>query len=199
MRKTEGDVIRTRAHRRKAPGARAALLVGATALAAALAPSPAQRTASAQDVETRSIDPSAGDALGRLFEQARAGEADAHLPFVIARLRRALGDQDLLSVLELIEPGYFSAQYGTLSAGPNVEPAAALSRFACELFSICDVSKTYRFNDIVSAELLSVSPQGGLTGGLVEVRLELRMWDGLSLISVLSYDPSTARLSGPVG
>lgn len=138
------------------------------------------------------------DALPALLLLLREGQADPHLPFILSRLKRALADQDLLGVLTLIDPAHFSEQYA-LQQRSGRAPAEALGRFACEFFSICDISKTYGFNDIVSAKVLKISPEGGLTGGPVEVTLELRMWDGMSLISVIFYDPSTARLSGASG
>lgn len=138
------------------------------------------------------------DALAGLFAQLRDGQADPHLPYVLARLKRALADQDLLGVLALIEPEHFNTQFGLLQSGGQ-PPAQTLGQFACEFFTICDISKTYGFNDIVSAQVLRVSPEGGLTNGPVEVTLELRMWDGLTLISVVFYDPASARLTGPVG
>lgn len=139
-----------------------------------------------------------GDALIALFDGVRVGAADPHLPYVLARLKRALSSQDLLGVLELVDPAYYETQIA-LHTRADRTPGAALGAFACEFFSVCDISKTYGFNDIVSAKVLAVTPEGGLTGGPVEVTLELRMWDGLNLVSVIFYDPSSAKLSAASG
>ena len=70
-------------------------------------------------------------ALAELFEMARSGQADRHLPFVLARLKRALADQDLLGVLELTDKSYFDAQFQRHRT-PNRSPGQAMSAYACE-------------------------------------------------------------------
>lgn len=142
--------------------------------------------------------PDENDPLIRLFAQAQRGEADPHLPFVLSRLKRALADQDMLGFLSLVDPSYFEQQFGMLSASGR-NPGESLGQFACEFFSVCDIAKSYSFNDIVSMQLLGVSPEGGLSGGLVEVTLELRMWDGLTVQSTVFYNTGNARLSAAVG
>ena len=138
------------------------------------------------------------DALVELFELVREGKADPHLPFILSRLKRALGGQDLLGVLELMDPAYFASQFSRHQS-PKRTPGKAMGAFMCEFFSICDISKTYGFNDIVSAQVVKISPKDGLTGGPVEVTLELRMWDGLTLYSTVFYDPNSATISAAVG
>lgn len=137
------------------------------------------------------------DVLQRLFAEAGDGVGDQHLPFVLARLKKALADQDMLGFLDLVDPAYFSSQFQLL-AREGRSPGETLGQFSCEFFSICDISKTYGFNDIVSADVIGVA--GGYDGaGLVEVRLQLRMWDGLTLIAPVFYDRNSARLSAAVG
>lgn len=137
------------------------------------------------------------DALQMLFAQANDGSGDQHLPFVLARLKKALADQDMLGFLDLVDPAYFETQFRAVSR-PGRSPGETLRQFACEFFSICDVSKTYGFNDIVSMDVLHVAP--GYDGaGMTEVKLELRMWDGLTLIVPVFYNPSSARISAAVG
>lgn len=136
--------------------------------------------------------------LQRLFEMAREGQAEKHLPFILVRLKRALANQDLLSFLDLVDPVYFDSQFALLSQSGR-PPGEVMGQFACEFFSVCDVSKRYSYNDIVSAEVVKVSPEGGLTGGLVEIGLEIRMWDGQTVYSSIFYNPNTSRLSAAVG
>ncbi len=137
------------------------------------------------------------DALQMLFVQAQDGAGDQHLPFVLARLKKALADQDMLGFLELVDPGYFETQFRAVSR-PGRSPGDSLGQFACEFFSLCDISKTYGFNDIVSMDVIGVSPAfDGV--GLTEVKLELRMWDGLTLIVPVFYHPNSARFSSAVG
>lgn len=137
------------------------------------------------------------DALQKLFAAAHGGAGDQHLPFVLARLKKALADQDMLGFLDLVEPAYFETQFRAISR-PGRSPGETLGQFACEFFSLCDLSKTYGFNDIVSMDVLAVEPGYG-GSSVVEVRLELRMWDGLTLIAPVFYNPATARFSAAVG
>lgn len=138
------------------------------------------------------------DALLSLFELARKKEGDPHLPFVLNNLKRAISAHDMVAFLDLIDPEHFDAQFKPQVAAGRGR-GEALGRYVCEFLSVCDVSKTYGFRDVVSAHVLSVSPEGGLTGGLVEVSLELRLWDGLTVVSTIFYNPANARLSAAVG
>lgn len=139
-----------------------------------------------------------GDALLDLFAAAENGSGDPHLPYVLNDLKKALAAQNLLAFLELVDPAYFSEQFGQVhKAGRS--PGESLGQFSCEFFSICDISKHYAFSDIVSADVLSVTPPGPGGGPLIKVRLELRMWDGLTLPSTVYYDPANARLSAARG
>lgn len=175
-------------------GARLAAL--AAALLFSAAPLAGGAAAQTDEAGLTTLDPS--DPLARLFDQARRGEADPHLPYVLTRLTRALSEQDVIAFLELVDPAYFDEQFGLLST-PDRSPGEALAQFTCEFFSVCDIGKQYRFADIVSGKLISVAPDGGLTGGSVEVTLELRMWDGLTIEAVIFYNPSAARFSAAVG
>lgn len=138
------------------------------------------------------------DTMQRLFAAASDGSGDPHLPFVLSRLKKALADQDMLGFLDLVEPAYFEEQFRLLSR-PGRSPGETLRQFSCEFFSLCDISKTYSFNDIVSMDVRGVSDSFGGGQRLIEVRLELRMWDGLLLVAPVYYDPGTARLSAAVG
>lgn len=154
-----------------------------------------------------------GAALIQLFEDARTGAGDRHLPFVLNRLKKALGEQNAIAVLELIDPVYFQTQFSALNSA-GTSPGVALGRFLCELFNVCDISKSYRFNDIVSMLVISAEPMQQTFGSgfsssgdgasqgatqFIEVRIEVRMWDGVTIETTLFYDPSNARLSGPIG
>lgn len=180
-------------------GAATATLAVMLALALAGAASLAQTAAAQNRVEPGSVSVAdEDDPLIHLFEQARRGEADPHLPFVLSRLKRALADQDMLGFLSLVDPAYFEEQFRLVSSSGR-NPGETLGQFACEFFSVCDIAKTYSFNDIVSMQVLKVSPEGGLSGALVQVTLELRMWDGLTVQSTVFYNTSNARLSAALG
>ncbi|MCI4665455.1 MAG: hypothetical protein MRY74_12100 [Neomegalonema sp.] len=139
-----------------------------------------------------------GDTLLALFDQARNGSGDAHLPYVLNSLKKALAGQNMLAFLKLVDPAYFTEQFGLMHRAGR-SPGESLGQFACEFFSVCDISKSYSFNDIVSAHVLSAKAKPGAAGGLIEVKLELRMWDGLKLQSTIFYDPANARLSAARG
>ncbi len=176
-------------------GRRAALAVAVAASVFAAAAS-AQEREQEQGQGQASAEPS--DAMLELFARAADGSGDAHLPYVLNNLKRALATQNMLGFLDLVDPAYFTEQFNFLHR-PNRSPGETLGQFSCEFFSICDISKSYRFHDIVSADVVSVKAGPGRPGGLIEVRLELRMWDGLVLPSVIYYDPATARLSAASG
>ena len=161
----------------------------AALLASALIATPA----AAQDTKA-----DLSDALIELFTRAQDGSGDPHLPSVLNDLKKALASQNLLAFLKLVDPAYFSEQFQALHRVDR-SPGDTLDQFSCEFFQICDISKSYAYTDIVSAQVLSARPAPGATGGVVEVRLELRMWDGLTLTSTIFYDPANARLSSARG
>ncbi len=183
----------------------AVALLTAAALAAASADAFAQ-----QGRGTPAKEP--GAARLALFDAARSGEGDPHLPYVLTSLKKALTSQDAISLLELVDPAYFRTQFGAMSAGGR-SPGAALNQFTCELLSICDVSKSYRLNDVVSMLVVAAEPTTGSfapratdesqpvapPSKLFEVKLELRMWDGVTVVSTIFYDPATTKLFGAVG
>lgn len=169
-----------------APAWAAACLIGA------LAASPAE----AQEGDRQALDP--GDVLIELFNRAASGDGDRHLPYVLNALKQALANDDLIAVMRLIDREYFNAQFA-LYIADGADPGEALHRFTCEFFSVCDLSKNYTVVDIVSAHVLGIEPLEDGSSGLIAVRLELRMWDGLTIYSVIYYNPRTARLSAARG
>lgn len=176
-----------------------AALVGGLGVGAAGWTPPAlaeERPSAESGAPSRSLDQ--GDALQRLFAMARSKEGDPHLPFVLNRLKRAIAAHDMVAFLDLIDPAHFDAQFKRLLK-PGGSPGDALGEYSCTFLSVCDLSKSYSFNDVVSAHVLAVAPEGGLTGGLVEVALELTLWDGLQIVSTIYYNPSNARLSAAFG
>lgn len=192
--------------RRAATRRRAVTRMAALALAVG---APLMQMAPAATAQTRGASASVsepGETLIRLFDEAREGAGDPHLPFVLNRLKRALSGQDAIGVLELVDPAYFQEQFGAMNAGaPN--PGDALDRFTCELFALCDISKSYRLNDVISMVVLSagpalgVQPTGDLSGAteVIEVRLEMRMWDGVTIQAPIFYKPGSAKIFGAVG
>lgn len=144
--------------------------------------------------ESLALEP--GEGLTTLFQMAQDGTGDPHLPYVLTRLRKALTDQDLISFLDLVDPPYFSEQF-PLAMHPARSPGDSLNQFSCEFFTICDISKAYRLNDIVS--LLVVGVGRTADGDLIEVTLELRMWDGVVVRSLIFYNPASAKLLSAFG
>ena len=136
-------------------------------------------------------EPSEDSLLPLLLQKARAGEGDPHLPYVLHRLEQAMAAQDVIAFLDLVDSAYFADQFA-LHVNPERSPGRSLHFFTCEFFSLCDVSKSYAYKDVVSAKVINIQPQA--SGPLMEVSMELQVWDGLFLTVEIFYDPRTARL-----
>lgn len=133
-----------------------------------------------------------GDSLlPQLLQSAREGEGDPHLPYVLHRLEQAMAAQDLIAFMDLVDSAYFAEQFA-MHTSPERSPGRSLNQFTCEFFSLCDVSKSYAYKDVVSAKVISVTPEA--SGPLLEVALELQVWDGLFLTVEIYYDPRSSRL-----
>lgn len=189
-RSLERDAVAARPARRpsqKRVGASPSLLSAAALSVAMLVAATGAASAQSED-PSPAID---GDGvLLRLFDDARTGEVDTHLPYVLHRLEKALSEQNLIAFLDLVDPAYFREQFGLIAAG-ETSPGRQMHQFSCEFFALCDISKAYAFNDVVSAKVVSVAD----AGPLILVRIEMRMWDGLFLPAEIFYDPATSRLS----
>jgi hypothetical protein len=171
---------------------------------------------SAQSGSGDKPEPEPGQALSNLFEDARTGTGDPHLPFVLNRLKKALSDHDVIEFLDLVDPNYFQTQFGALSANGR-SPGTALGQFSCELLSVCDISKSYGFNDIISMQVVNAKPMAQPQNtfadhdesastdhpvpgsNLVSIALEIRMWDGVAIRSTIFYDSSIAKIFGAFG
>lgn len=136
----------------------------------------------------------ASDVLIALMAQAREGQGDLHLPFMLTRMKKALSTQDVIAFLDLVDTDYFNEQFAFLAKGGQ-EPGATLNQFVCEFLQICDVSKTYTLKDVVSGHVLAVAPAGDRT----VVRLEMQMWDGVMVVGEILYNPATYRFEGGRG
>lgn len=137
-------------------------------------------------------------ALSDLLNAARDGSGDPHLPFVLVRLKRALGQQDVIAFLDLVDPKYFADQFGTL-ATPKRSPGEAMAQFTCEFISVCDIAKTYKFKDVVSMRLVSVGRLDTPLDQPVEIKIELQMWDGVMVPATIFYNRRSYRLSSSSG
>ncbi|MEL6318073.1 MAG: hypothetical protein AAFR16_10610, partial [Pseudomonadota bacterium] len=142
--------------------------------------------------------PDGDDALVELLDAARDGSGDPHLPYVLVRLKRALSEQDVIAFLDLVDPKYFSEQFSAMS-GPDRSPGAAMAQFTCEFVSVCDIAKTYKFSDVVSMRLVSVGRLDTPLDQPVEIRIELRMWDGVLVPSTIYYSRQSYRLFAAAG
>ena len=145
---------------------------------------------SGQDPEMAMRSEPVGDSLlPLLLQRARAGEGDPHLPYVLHRLEQAMAAQDLIAFLDLVDSTYFAEQFA-LHTSPERSPGRSMNQFTCEFFSLCDVSKSYAYKDVVSAKVINVRPEGSL----MQIDLELQVWDGLFITVEIFYDPGSSRL-----
>lgn len=168
------------------------------AAAAALAAALTAGAAVGQNRDASASEP--GEALILLFDAARSGEGDPHLPFVLTNLKKALTSQDAIALLELVDPEYFQSQVD-LSSGDGRTPGAVLNQFTCELLSLCDISKSYKLNDVISMQVLSATQRAPSRDApaVYDVRIEMRLWDGVTVQALIFYDPAKAKLFGAVG
>ncbi len=173
-------------------------LLAAVCLAGALVAQPALaqqqgEAAFAPGPEEESLGPTS-DALNELLAQARTGQGDRHLPFLLLRLKRALSTQDLIAFLDLVDPTYFKEQIAFL-AGENRSPGEVMGQFTCEFLQICDVSKVYTLKDVVSAKVMSART----AGSFVVIQLEMQMWDGVQVPAEILYNPASYRFEAGRG
>lgn len=181
----------------------AMLWAAALSLFLSLAPSAAQAQSSGLGEAGATPPDGAESAVGDdvlldLLAAARDGSGDPHLPFVLVRLKRALGEQDLIAFLDLVDPAYFAEQFGLLS-GPDRSPGEAMAQFTCEFISVCDVAKSYKFTDVVSVKVISVGRLDTPLDQPVEVKIELQMWDGVYVPARIFYNRRSYRLSSGLG
>ncbi len=141
---------------------------------------------------------SGDDALIALLDAARDGSGDPDLPYVLVRLKRALGEQDLIGFLDLVDPAFFNERF-VATAGEARSPGEALAAFACGFLGVCDVAKRYGFADVVSMRLISVGRMDTPLDQPVPVVIELRMWDGVLIQSEILYSRQSYRLSSGGG